>query len=51
MHRNRFTLAGLMTAPMVLIELLLMGGMYENERFNAATEKATASMLLMLMLA
>lgn len=28
---NQIYMAGLMTAPMVLIELLLMGGMYENK--------------------
>lgn len=33
---NQFYMAGLMTAPMVVIELLLMGGMYPNKRANAA---------------
>ena len=38
---NQVYMAGLMTAPMVLIELLLMGGMYENKRFNAAIVAAS----------
>lgn len=32
---NQAYMAGLMTAPMVLIELLLMGMMYQNKRWNA----------------
>jgi cation transport ATPase len=32
---NQFYMAGLMTVPMVVIELLLMGGMYPNKRRNA----------------
>lgn len=32
---NQFYMAGLMTAPMVVIELLLMGGMYERKKLNA----------------
>lgn len=32
---NQFYMAGLMTAPMVVIELLLMGSMYPNKRLNA----------------
>ena len=43
---NQFYMAGLMTAPMVLIELFLMGGMYENKRFNAAI--AAVSVLAMV---
>lgn len=31
---NQFYMAGLMTAPMVVIELVLMGAMYGNKRFN-----------------
>ena len=31
---NQVYMAGLMAAPMVLIELLLMGSMYENKRLN-----------------
>jgi uncharacterized protein (DUF305 family) len=32
---NQFYMAGLMTAPMVVIELLLMSGMYKNQKLNA----------------
>lgn len=31
---NQFYMAGLMTAPMVIIEILLMWAMYENKRAN-----------------
>ena len=31
---NQFYMAGLMSAPMVIIELLLMGAMYENKTAN-----------------
>lgn len=33
---NQFYMAGLMTAPMVVIELLLMGAMYRNKKLNLA---------------
>ena len=36
MNVNQVYMAGLMAAPMVLIELLLMSGMYQNKRMNAA---------------
>jgi uncharacterized protein (DUF305 family) len=32
---NQFYMAGLMTAPMVVIELLVMGAMYKDKRRNA----------------
>lgn len=32
---NQVYMAGLMTAPMVMLELALMGGMYPNKRINA----------------
>ena len=32
---NQFYMAGLMTAPMVVIELALMGAMYKNTKLNA----------------
>src|SRR5688572_1434637 len=32
---NQFYMAGLMTASMVIIELLVMGSMYPNRRLNA----------------
>ena len=31
---NQFYMAGLMTAPMVIIELALMGTMYQNKKLN-----------------
>lgn len=33
---NQAYMAGLMTAPMVVIELALMGAMYRNRKFNVA---------------
>ena len=33
---NQVYMAGLMTAPMIVIELLIMRGMYHNGRLNAA---------------
>jgi uncharacterized protein (DUF305 family) len=33
---NQVYMAGLMTAPMVLIELAVMGAMYQNKRLNVA---------------
>jgi len=32
---NQFYMAGLMTAPMIVIELALMSAMYQNKRVNA----------------
>src|SRR5436190_24201336 len=31
---NQFYMAGMMTAPMIIIELLLMGSMYQNKLVN-----------------
>jgi uncharacterized protein (DUF305 family) len=31
---NQFYMAGMMVAPMVVIELILMGSMYENKKWN-----------------
>lgn len=36
MNVNQVYMAGLMAAPMVVIEILLMGGMYPDKRKNAA---------------
>lgn len=44
---NQFYMAGLMAAPMVLIELVLMAGMYPNRRLNAAF--AVLSVLAMVL--
>jgi uncharacterized protein (DUF305 family) len=38
---NQVYMAGLMTAPMVVIELLVMRGMYHNRRLNAAVAVAS----------
>ena len=32
---NQFYMAAIMTAPMVIFELILMGAMYQNKRLNA----------------
>ena len=42
---NQFYMAGLMAAPMVIIELLLMKGMYANKRWNILI--IAASIILM----
>ena len=33
-NHNQFYMAGLMTAPMIIIELVLMGGMYPDKKRN-----------------
>jgi hypothetical protein len=43
---NQFYMAGLMTAPMVLIEILLMGSMYRNKKLNLTVIAASAIALL-----
>jgi hypothetical protein len=43
---NQFYMAGLMTAPMVIIELLVMWGMYENKTFNIAIVAISAIALI-----
>ena len=49
---NQFYMAGLMTAPMVIIELLLMSAMYKNKRANiviiAASIVALGAFFLMI---
>lgn len=49
-NRNQAYMAGLMTAPMLLFELLLMGSMYARVRVNAAIAIFSATMLVMLWL-
>lgn len=39
---NQFYMAGLMTAPMVILELLIMGSMYENKKTNMVVLVASA---------
>ena len=41
---NQVYMAGLMTAPMVVIELLLMSGMYKNQRLNAIIIAASCAL-------
>ncbi len=41
---NQFYMAGLMAAPMVLIELVLMRGMYPRRRWNAAVALASVAL-------
>ena len=43
---NQFYMAGLMTAPMVLIEMLLMWAMYGNKRANLIIIAASIASLL-----
>lgn len=35
-NTNQFYMAGLMTMPMIIIELLIMKSMYQNKKLNAA---------------
>jgi hypothetical protein len=48
---NQAYMAGLMTAPMIIIELLLMRAMYPNKRTNAVVMGATAVLGLLFILA
>lgn len=34
-NHNQFYMAALMAAPMVILEILIMGAMYSNKKFNA----------------
>ena len=43
---NQFYMAGLMTAPMVIFELALMGMMYENKSLNLAIMAIAAIALI-----
>jgi hypothetical protein len=43
---NQFYMAGLMAAPMVLIEMTLMGAMYDNKRRNAVIAGASVVALI-----
>jgi uncharacterized protein (DUF305 family) len=40
---NQVYMAGLMTAPMLVIELLVMRGMYQNRRLNAVVTVASVA--------
>ena len=43
---NQFYMAGLMAAPMLIIELLLMAGMYPDRRLNLIFGVAAAAFML-----
>lgn len=42
---NQIYMAGLMTAPMIIIELVVMGAMYANKRLNLIIIAASAALL------
>ena len=44
---NQFYMAGLMAAPMVLIELVLMAGMYPNKALNVALSVASIALMIL----
>jgi len=48
---NQFYMAGLMAAPMGIIELLLMGSMYRHKRLNAVILAASAIALALFWIA
>ena len=43
---NQFYMAGLMTMPMVIIELAIMGGMYKKKKLNMAIFIASSILLV-----
>lgn len=43
---NQIYMAGLMTAPMVIIEMLLMGSMYKNKKLNTFIISISAVVLI-----
>ncbi|GAB2820665.1 DUF305 domain-containing protein [Ferruginibacter profundus] len=43
---NQFYMAGLMTAPMIIIEMILMGGMYMNKKLNLIIISISAVVLV-----
>lgn len=43
---NQFYMAGLMTAPMAILELLLMGMMYPNKKLNMGIIVASVTLLI-----
>lgn len=43
---NQFYMAGLMTAPMIIFEIALMGSMYENKKLNAFIIAASSIILI-----
>lgn len=47
---NQFYMAGLMAAPMTMIELVLMGSMYKNKRLNALIGAVSLAALVVFFL-
>ena len=47
---NQFYMAGLMTASMIIIEIMLMGGMYTNKKLNAFIIAISALVLVVFFL-
>jgi len=45
-NTNQFYMAGLMTMPMLFIELLVMGGMYKNKKLNIALIAGSVILLI-----
>jgi hypothetical protein len=45
-NTNQFYMAGLMSMPMLLVELLVMGSMYKNKKLNIALIAGSAIVLL-----
>ncbi len=43
---NQFYMAGLMTAPMIIIEIALMGSMYQDKKLNAIIIAASSIILI-----
>jgi hypothetical protein len=43
---NQFYMAGLMTAPMIVIELILMRAMYKNKKANAIILTSSVALLI-----
>src|SRR6267378_4424963 len=44
---NQFYMAGLMAAPMVIIEIALMSAMYPNKKLNAGISAASVILLIL----
>src|SRR3989440_9932113 len=44
---NQFYMAGLMAAPMVIIEIALMSAMYPNKTLNAGVSAASVVLLIL----
>ena len=45
---NQFYMAGVMTIPMILIELFFMRSMYDNKRFNAFIRVTSVALFVLL---